>query len=197
MTSLVTAERLADRIADGLDFQRYIALTDKNHDLWHAVYRTIPIPEGAVDRAQAIPGRWHLVALSEDWCGDAVNALPVLAKVLEQVPGIDLKILSRDANLDLMDLHLTGTSRAIPIVILYDEEYVERGWWGPRPKELQHWFATEGRAMEKDERYRVIRTWYARDRGRSVVREVLELVEAAAPSRLTERSGSTSEEFGE
>jgi hypothetical protein len=55
-----------------------------------------------------------------------------------------------------------------------------RGSWGPRPSELQRWFLTEGVTLEKDVRYRHMRTWYARDRGRSTVDEVLALVEGAA-----------------
>ena len=45
---------------------------------------------------------------------------------------------------------------------------------------------TEGMALDKDERYRGIRTWYARDRGRSTVEEVVALLEQAA----RDRSGS-------
>lgn len=193
MDTLVTAERLAD----ALDFRSYFAATEENHDLWNAVYRTAVVPEGAVERARAIPGTWHLVALSEDWCGDAVNALPVLAKLVEQVPTLHLTILSRDANPDLMDSHLTGESRAIPVVIVYDEDFVERGWWGPRPRELQRWFVTEGQAFDKTERYKRIRTWYARDRGRSIVHEVLSVVEAGAAARAGERTDSTSHAFSD
>jgi hypothetical protein len=44
-----------------------------------------------------------------------------------------MRIVERDKNLDLIDAHLTGTSRSIPVIMLLDGDYVERGWWGPRP----------------------------------------------------------------
>src|SRR3712207_8531646 len=51
---------------------------------------------------------------------------------------------------------------SIPVVILLDDDYVERGWWGPRPTELQTWVVGAGQALDKAERYREIRRWYAR-----------------------------------
>ena len=139
----------AERLAGGQDFHDFLATAQKNADLWRAVYRTAVVPEGAVERASRIPGRWHLVALSEDWCGDAVNTLPVLANVVERTPNLSLTVFGRDANPDLMDSHRTGTARAIPVIVVLDEQLVERGWWGPRPKVLQEWFASVGVGLEK------------------------------------------------
>jgi hypothetical protein len=52
--------------------------------------------------------------LSEDWCGDAVNSVPYLARLAELAPNLDLRVLARDENPDLMDAHLTRGSRSIP-----------------------------------------------------------------------------------
>jgi len=125
-------------------------------------------------------GRWKLVALSEDWCGDAVNTLPVVARLAEAA-GWDLRVLSRDDNPDLMESHLTnGRSRSIPVVIVYDEQFREVGWWGPRPSELQTWVLSEGLAMPSPERYKVVRRWYAQDKGRTTLAELLEVFPRAA-----------------
>lgn len=159
------------------DFTQYLASVTANAALWPAVYRTARIPAELVERARDLPGKWNLLALTEDWCGDAVNALPILARLVEQVPNFELRLLGRDASPDLMDSHLTGTSRSIPVVMVFDEAMNEIGWWGPRPTELQHWFIEEGRKLEKGERYKHIRTWYARDRGRTILEEVLSIVE--------------------
>src|SRR5690606_33724710 len=114
------------------------------------------VPEAHVERVAALPGRWHLLVLSEDWCGDAANSIPVLARLAELAPNLELRLLSRDENPDLMDAHLTnGTARAIPVVMLLDEDFVERGWWGSRPAELQRWVVEEGLKMEPGPRYRL------------------------------------------
>jgi hypothetical protein len=103
----------------------------------------------------------------------------VVAKLAELAPNMDLRVLARDHNLDLMDAHLTGTSRSIPVVILLDAEFNERGWWGPRPTELQRWVLGPGMSLDKTERYREVRGWYARDRGLSTLEEVVLMAERA------------------
>ena len=175
---------LKDRFETAPRFAEFLAAAQKNATLWRDTYRLTKVPEEAVARAGAVPGRWHLLVLVEDWCGDAVNTIPYLARLAELSPHLDLRVLGRDANPDLMDAHLAPNgARAIPVVMVLDEQFAERGWWGSRPRELQAWIEAEGRAMEKDERYRHVRTWYARDRGRSTLHEVLSLLEAAGGAR--------------
>jgi hypothetical protein len=152
----------------------------KNADLWAAVWRRAEVGEEYVRRAVALGGAWHLLALSEDWCGDAVNTLPIVAKLAELSPNVDLRVLPRDENLDLMDAHLTNGSRSIPCVIALDRDFRERGWWGPRPTVLQHWVLGEGKALDAKERYREQRIWYARDRGRTTLEELLSMLENAS-----------------
>jgi hypothetical protein len=162
------------------DFQQVLATVSKNADLWSAVWRRAVVGEEYLQRVAAVPGKWHLLVLSEDWCGDAVNTVPVVAKLVELSPNLELRVLSRDENLDLMDAHLTGTSRSIPIVILLDAEYLERAWWGPRPTALQHSVSGEWQVLEKASRYREARSWYARDRGRTTIEEVVSMLERAS-----------------
>ena len=142
--------------------------------------RRAKAPPEAVARADALPARRFLLVLNEDWCGDAVNTLPYVAALADASPRLDLRVVGRDANPDLMDAHLTGTSRSIPVVIAYDAEFRELGWWGPRPAELQQWVLGPGAALEKAERYKEVRRWYARDGGRTTIAEVVALLERTA-----------------
>ncbi len=188
----VSLRRLRCRLRDaggGLDkrrfdeaptFEEYLEGVEKNEELWHGVYGRVRLPEDLVAEARSVPGSWYLVALSEDWCGDAVNTLPVIARFADEA-GWDLRVLSRDDNPDLMDTHLTnGRSRSIPVVIVYDEHFQEVGWWGPRPGEIQAWVMDEGLSMPSPERYKVVRRWYAKDRGRTTLKELLDIFGQAA-----------------
>jgi thioredoxin family protein len=161
-------------------FDGYLEVVEKNKELWHGVYDRVRVPDQVVAEAATIPGGWHLIALSEDWCGDAVNTLPVIARLADEA-GWDMRVMSRDDNPDLMDAHLTnGRSRSIPVVIVYDESFNEVGWWGPRPGEIQAWVMAEGLSMPSPERYKQVRRWYAKDRGLTTLRELLGLVAQAA-----------------
>jgi hypothetical protein len=161
-------------------FEQYLEGVERNRELWHAVYDRAQVPEEIVTTARAAGVGWRLLALAEDWCGDAVNTLPVIARLAREV-GWDLRVLPRDQNPDLMDAHLTnGRSRSIPVVIVYDERFREVGWWGPRPEAIQRWILSEGLAMPSPERYKVVRRWYAQDRGRTALAELLQVLGRAA-----------------
>lgn len=174
------AAALRERFLTGDDFEGMVRSARRNADLWAAVWKRAAVPDEFLERVAALGGSWHLLVLSEDWCGDAVNTLPVIAKLAEGAANVDMRILARDANPDLMDAHLTGTSRSIPVVIVLDADYAQRGWWGPRPGALQAWVKADGVKLDAPARYREIRTWYARDRGRTTLDEIVGLMEAVA-----------------
>ena len=178
MTESVT---MRDRYLGAMEFGEMLAMVTKHEALWASVWRRAEVPDELLARFAALGGAWHLLVLSEDWCGDAVNTVPVVARLAELAPNADVRVLARDANVDLMDAHLTGTSRSIPIVILLDEEFKEVAWWGPRPRALQAWVMGPGKALEPEAKYREVRAWYARDRGRSTLEELVALAESVAP----------------
>jgi hypothetical protein len=173
-------ESMRERYLAAPDFPAMLAAARKNVELWTAMWRHAKVDDGFVRRVAALPGAWHLLVLSEDWCGDAVNTVPVVAKLAGRAPNTDLRVLGRDDNPDLMDAHLTGSSRSIPVVIALDETFEERGWWGPRPTVLQGWVSGQGQLLEKTARYREARIWYARDQGRTTLEEVVSMLERAA-----------------
>ena len=181
------------RYCEGETFADFMARPITKHELWVAITHRVTIPLEISARVEALGGHWHLLVLSEDWCGDAVNIVPIVAKLAESVSNMDLRILARDENLDIMDTHLTGKSRSIPVVILLNKKFEECGWWGPRPRALQKWVKEKGLLLPKDERYKEIRTFYARDRGLTTMNEIVAMLEACCKKAMEpagERGGS-------
>ena len=172
----------AERYESAPVFSDYLSAVVNNKDWWMSAYKTASVSTAHVERARALGMPWRLLALSEDWCGDAVNILPYVARLVDSAPeALELRVLERDANPDLMDAHLTGRSRSIPLIMALDANFVERGWWGPRPSDLQKQAMGEWWTLPKDERRLRLRSWYARDRGRQILEEILLLLEAAGP----------------
>ena len=163
--------------------QRYdqmVAAAHKLVELWTLTRRRATVSDAAVAAVEAAGIPLHLVVLSEDWCIDAASSIPFIDALADRASNLDLRILERDQNLDLMDAHLTnGKSRSIPVVILYDDAFAERGWWGPRPTALQALVQGEWAALDPMERVARERRWYATDRGESSVREIVALIERA------------------
>jgi len=167
------------RFHSGSTFAALLERTREDDKLWEALYKRARLSDNSVARVKLLRRRWHLLILNEDWCGDSVNVIPYVARLKEASAAIDMRIISRDANPDIMNSHLTGGSRSIPVVIALDDTFTERGWWGPRPGPLQTWVVAEGLALEKPERYRQVRTWYARDRGETLIDEIVSIMEQA------------------
>jgi hypothetical protein len=169
----------AARFATGQTFDEFVTSAQKYQELWTLGARRASVPADVTERFAVLTTRVRFIALNEDWCLDAVGVVPYLAKLADECPMVDFRSFSRDANPDLMDAHLTHGTRSIPVVIAYDSEWNELGWWGPRPTELQHWVKTEGDLLPKPERYHYMRQWYARDHGATPLREITAMVLSA------------------
>lgn len=154
----------------------------EHRDLWSGAYKTARIPEWATERLIATGRDWNLLVLSEDWCGDASNTVPLMARLAEATPRLRLRILKRDENLDLMDRYLTNGSRSIPIAIVLDDKFQPVAHWGPRAADLQDFVLSEKRAgrRQSDEIYKDARRWYERDRGKTTLDELISVIESAA-----------------
>jgi hypothetical protein len=112
----------------------YVAYTKLNLARWRRVQKTMELVPGAgeVLRGTA-PLTW--LVISEPWCGDAAQVVPVLATMAAQMPGSELRLVLRDEQPELMDRYLTNGGRSIPKLIAMDRESgAERFSWGPRPQ---------------------------------------------------------------
>ncbi len=129
------------------------------------------------------------LTITEAWCGDAAQIIPVLEQMAEEQPKIDHFLILRDEYLDIMDAFLTNGARAIPVTIVIDKESNEiLGHWGPRPEVLQHQVMQTKAATlavaNPEERTAIAeqakidtQKWYARDKTLSTQREVLGMLE--------------------
>jgi hypothetical protein len=160
---------------EGQTFGAFVAACKAEHcGLWQAIHKLARIPDWALGAVPPGAGL-KLLVIAEDWCGDASNTVPVLARLVDLAPGLELRVVQRDENPELMDRYLTNGSRSIPIVIALDDQFQEIGHWGPRPGQLQSWVMANRGTIPKAELYPQVRKWYARDRGESTLREVLKV----------------------
>ena len=158
---------------EAIPYDEFVEGVEQNESLWKGVYRTARIPDWAYELAcQRGPGV-RLLAIVEDWCGDASNTVPVLARLGDEADCLELKVVLRDEHPEVMDQFLTNGSRSIPIVIALDQEFRPLGHWGPRPKEIQEWVIENKDKIPSTERYPTVRRWYAKDRGVTTLKEVL------------------------
>lgn len=129
------------------------------------------------------PQTWMII--SETWCGDSAQNIPIIAKAIKSNPNITLKLILRDSNPDIMDLFLTNGSRSIPILVGFDENGNELFRWGPRPKEAQKLFADlKAQGYEKSYILEKLHLWYGRNRGKNLELELKELLNAVSSNTI-------------
>jgi len=157
--------------SEAIAYDDFVAASAQHKGLWEGLYRLARLPTWLPRRLEDGHAR-RLLVLAEDWCGDASNTIPILAKWADTASGVELRILRRDDYPDIMNRYLTGQSRSIPIVIALDTAFREVGHWGPRPGELQAWVMANRGVVPKPELYPKVRRWYAHDRGETTLREV-------------------------
>ena len=154
-------------------FDAFVTSCKAQHcELWRGLYSIARVPDWALAAVPAGSGR-KLLVIAEDWCGDASNTVPIVAKLADMVPSFELRVLARDGHPELMDQYLTNGSRSIPIIIALNDDFEELGHWGPRPTQLQAWVMENRATIPRTELYPQVRKWYARDRGETTLREVL------------------------
>ena len=117
--------------------------------------------------------------LTEGWCGDAAQNLPVINKMADLNENITLKIVLRDENLDLMDLFLTNGGRAIPKLIALDKDNNLLDTWGPRPAVATKMVAdykTKHGALDAQLK-EDLQVWYNKDKGKSTQDDFIKLLQ--------------------
>jgi hypothetical protein len=159
-------------------FDQFLDNAQENVELWRSTYRRALVDDSVVTRMQRIDTPLRVMSLLADWCTDAIGTIPYVVRLLEAIPNAEFRCVDRDQHLDLMDAHLTGVARAIPVVIVYDAAFRELAWWGPRPMALHEWALGDAPQLDKDARNKYKRGWYARDRGASTIVEVAAMFEA-------------------
>lgn len=140
------------------------------------IEKTVELLPEVVLTLEQLPKKYIWLVLSEGWCGDAANIVPVLHKMAEVTEQIELRIALRDDHDDLMQHFLTNGGKAIPKLLVLDAETLEVvADWGPRPQEAKQLILDYKAAHGVvDEPAKIaLQKWYIHDKGISTIKEVL------------------------
>ncbi|HLV52281.1 MAG TPA: thioredoxin family protein [Flavobacterium sp.] len=136
------------------------------------------LPE-VIEAVKKIGEKQLWLVLTESWCGDAAQNIPVLKKIADENPLIDFRLVLRDDNDELMQKYLTNGGRSIPKLIAISEDMEKELFtWGPRPAAAQ----TEvKRLLDEQGGFNDIvkegvQLWYNNDKGISMQKEMMELL---------------------
>lgn len=154
----------------------YTKLNDRRMKRWD---KTIKVSEEAQQKILEFSQNVTWLIITESWCGDAAHVIPALNKIAELNLNIEIKVVLRDENPELMDMFLTNGGRAIAKVIMIDNETGEvLNTYGPRPSEatsyVNRFKAKHG--MLTPEFKEDLQHWYNKDKGQNIINDVIEML---------------------
>ena len=158
------------------DLAEYTKLNDRRMKRWD---KTLKVSHETLQNIQQFDKKTTWLVLTESWCGDAAHVIPVINKVSELNDNIDLRLVLRDKNPDLMDAFLTNGGKAIPKLIAIDNETGNvMNTFGPRPsvatKMVADYKAEHG--VLTPEFKQDLQVWYNKDKGQSTIEDLVELL---------------------
>ena len=126
-----------ERFEQGMTFQQYLDQMGTNKETFVKFLSEIVIRPEDKEALAKLGKKLKVMVITEDWCGDALYNVPVLAKLVEGNPNIEARVFLRDKNADLMDQDLNqGMYRSIPVFAFFDENMNEVARLLERPAKI-------------------------------------------------------------
>jgi Thioredoxin len=153
--------------------------TELNEARMHRLDKTIQVTDEVRQFLENLKKEYLWLVISEGWCGDAAQILPVINKMAEVSDKIDFRIVLRDDNDELMHLFLTNGTKSIPILIIIDKQTNEVvNHFGPRPvgaKQLIIDYKAAHGIVDETAKIN-LQKWYLSDKGISTQNEIMALM---------------------
>ncbi|MCI4649895.1 thioredoxin family protein [Phaeodactylibacter sp.] len=162
--------------------------TDLNRTRMNRLDKTTKLTPESLEALEQLETPMTMLVLTEAWCGDAAQVIPVLQKMTEVCSNLSLGLILRDEHPEIMDAFLTNGGRSIPkIIFITAEDRTVLNTWGPRPAAVQQMVMTNKAAMQEVSDTEVkkgmqqqtaiaVQKWYAKDKTRSIQAEILQAV---------------------
>lgn len=169
-----------DKTTGAKQSPRLVEFTRLNVHRMRRLDKTAVLDQNFVDKLGQVTEKWIWLVITEAWCGDAAQILPVLQKATEISPNITLRLLFRDENPEVMDAYLTGGGRAVPKLICLKADTLEEiGVWGPRPAPAQQ-MVMDYKAnpnIPYDQLSEDVQRWYTKNKAVTLQEEFTKLLD--------------------
>ena len=119
----------AKRFATGLTWKDYMGQMGDTRARTEQNYANSKLTDEEQKFFSGVTGVKYVMMLAENWCGDVHRNSPLIAHIVEAIPGAELRVFFRDQNADLRDTFLNNGYQSIPVVVFFDKDWNEIGRW--------------------------------------------------------------------
>jgi|TARA_B110000902_G_C14136666_1_gene524111 thiol-disulfide isomerase/thioredoxin len=157
----------------------YTKLNERRIKRWN---KTLKISDESKKVIENFSKETTWLVLTESWCGDAAHVMPVMNKIAKLNDNIDLKVVLRDQNKELMNQFLTNGNKSIPKLIMIDNQSDEVvNSYGPRPtdatKLVNEYNSKHGKLTPEFKEG--LQKWYNKDKGQNTINDLIDLLKTS------------------
>ena len=157
----------------------YTKLNERRIKRWN---KTLKISDESKKVIENFSKETTWLVLTESWCGDAAHMMPVMNKIAKLNDNIDLKVVLRDQNKELMNQFLTNGNKSIPKLHLIDNQSDEVvNSYGPRPtdatKLVNEYKSKHGKLTPEFKEG--LQKWYNKDKGQNTINDLIDLLKTS------------------
>jgi len=164
--------------------ENLVKYTYLNYKRMKRLNKTVEVRQQIIEAIEQWDKKVSWIVITEAWCGDAAQNIPLIAKIASLTSKVDLRLVYRDENPSFMENYLTNGAKSIPKLIGFDaltgdELFV----WGPRPAPVQK-MVLDNKALPETERLSYdkfsegVHRWYAKDKNATLQNELLHIFRA-------------------
>lgn len=159
--------------------EEMINFTKLNFQRSKRIHKQFRIKDSLLEEVKNLNTGIIWLAITEPWCGDAAQNLPAFHEISQYNDFLNLRLVLRDENPELIDNFLTNGTRSIPKIIQLDENLNIIDTWGPRPEALQKMVLDFKLKpwTEKQKFYEAVQSWYNKDKSMTLQNEILALLQ--------------------
>lgn len=152
----------------------FVKYTKLNQARMKRLNKKILIDEISTNTVNSINQKYTWLVLTESWCGDAAQTIPVINKLSELSENINFRIAYRDQHLELMEHFLTNGAAAIPKLLILNNDNKVLADWGPRPttatKKVSDFKEKNGTLTSEFKEQ--LQNWYNKDKGKDTLNDL-------------------------
>jgi hypothetical protein len=116
---------------------------EKHRDRWQRLYDQAALTEAQRTLVASFSRKMHLLCVAGAWCGDCVLQGPILQKIHESSPSVELRFVDRDVRADVQDALVLNRGRRVPVTVFLSEDFEECARYGDRTISMYRRMAQE------------------------------------------------------
>jgi len=115
---------LSDKFGSALPYGDYVKTgTDEQQRRWQQVYDAAKLTDPQKQLVAGFTRDINVLIVSGIWCGDCVQQCPLIQRIAEANPKIDVRIIDRDAHKDLSSQFRLNAGDRVPVALLMAEDF--------------------------------------------------------------------------